>query len=494
MRCKNTPYLIVILAAFIAVYALWNVYPYAVVMPDTPRYFIQAQDFQWLTLQWRDTLHGPLYSFIIALSLLFPEPAIALYWYNASLFIISMACTYYCMTTIFHSRVLGLLTTLSLLLIEIVLMRTFIYSVFAQADAMYAHFVYCGVLLIILGYLKSRHTPQYIGFALLGLAAFTRQIGLSFVFVWGFILLFQLVKTYRKTRNRKACLSLIVCFSLLVLPASAWTMRTVILSHGESRGSLGFHLLWRFHEIWINKGIERPRTIEEAEDWGNVKLHANNDESSAIITKLVADKPEIIRHRFIEPVSDNYNLYVALQSLRYFLKDYLYVITRDYVFAFSPSTIYKKELFAYYDYNQNQYSITPLRNLNPFVLGVIYPHGIPTKVVSNTYLESLFYMVCCQNIIMSAVHSIDYFGAISLHLIALTTLLLWWRLRQSKDHAWSVPYLFTINVLLYTAFVHTLLSVAVTSFKMRFALPGSMMIHLSLILMTAFLIKMLRRL
>jgi|GEM_PF-6461995 len=493
MYNKKIPYLIITLAAFIAVYLLWEVYPYAVARPDTPRYFFQAQDFQWLTLQWRDTLHGPLYSFVTAASLLFTEPAIALYWYNASLFILSMLCTYFVLTKIFSSRLLGLLTTLSLLLIEIFSMRVFIYSIFAYSDAMYAHFTYCGVLLIILGYLQNRNTPKYIGFSLFGLAAFTRQIGLSFVLVWGFILLFQLVRTYRKTRNRKACLTLIICISLLAVPASAWSLRTVILSHGESRGSLGFHLLWRFHEIWQNKGIERPRNIEQAKNWENIELHIDNDEPSAIITKLVADKPEIIRHQYIKPVSDNYNFYVAVQSLRYLFTDYLYVVARDYGYAFSPNRIYKTEYFGYYDYNENQYSAIPPRELNPYVLSLMYPHGTPTKEVSHTYLESLFYTICCQNIIMNSVHSIGYIGAIFIHLIVLFTLLLQWLLRKSQDYNWAIPYLFTINILLITAFTHTLITVAVTSFKVRFALPGSMMIHLSLILFTVLIIKILRK-
>ena len=202
---------------------LASAYPDGLVNAETAPYWHYQKNFQWLSPNSFDWTRTPPYAAILVWCANFPHPTNVNYWLNTLLFSLSCGGTFILGRSLFSSLIASVALALGSLVFEFASMRTFYANLFATADPFFAEIVHLGVVLALVGWLRMRRKIFFAGYALLGLAVFTKPVGLSLLPAW---LCFAFLVCWRQPETaRKKLATVIACLLLLLAPVGLWSLR-----------------------------------------------------------------------------------------------------------------------------------------------------------------------------------------------------------------------------------------------------------------------------
>jgi hypothetical protein len=158
------------------------------------------------------------------------------------LFSLNVALVFILGRALFASAWKGLALALSVLFFEIACMRTFFQSLQASADPFFAELVCLGVLMALVGWLRTWPIASICACAILGISAFTKPVGMSFLPVWTLFALCQWWPKAGKSAQRLTVMFLSV--TLLWGPVELWSLRNYyVFGIAKTVGSGGCSLL-----------------------------------------------------------------------------------------------------------------------------------------------------------------------------------------------------------------------------------------------------------
>lgn len=216
-------------------------YPDGITNQETKGYWWISTDFHLLAPNLYDWVRTIPYGVVLRICSQFPHPTHVIYWINTSMFSVSAALVLVLGRLLFASLAAGFGLAMSLLVFEFVCMRLFFHNLHATADPFFAELVHLGILLTLIGWLRPARVLFIFGYAILGLAAFTKPVGLSFLPVWS---LFGCYVFW--TNNGKSLGKLVITVSIILLwcPSLLWSLRNdYIYGPSETLGNFGFSML-----------------------------------------------------------------------------------------------------------------------------------------------------------------------------------------------------------------------------------------------------------
>ncbi len=205
-------------------------FPYAVTTPDTFTYYWLFRDFHLWSANSMDWIRTIPFAFVLGSATHFPEPHSAVLLFHFFLFAIGITSVAWMCAAALQSVPKGALCALVLVTIEVCLMQTFFFNFFLMSDVMYAHLILIGSMLILGGWVRRKRRPILTGFFALGIAAFTRPIGIGLFPVWivfGYFFLFQ--RHNSATKNPLSAMSFLLCISFFLGPDLLWATRNLLV-------------------------------------------------------------------------------------------------------------------------------------------------------------------------------------------------------------------------------------------------------------------------
>src|SRR5262249_28283959 len=135
------------------------------------------------------------------------------------------------------SRPASIALALTALVVEVAAMRTFFSNLQATADPLFAELTYLGVLLALTGWMRSSQLAFVAGYAILGLAALTKTVGLSLLPLW---ICFAVLACWSGSGPlRKRYTTILVSIVLLVGPVGLWSLRNYYIYGTPKTNALG---------------------------------------------------------------------------------------------------------------------------------------------------------------------------------------------------------------------------------------------------------------
>lgn len=216
-------------------------YPYGFWNGETPSYEALANKFRWFAPNPMDWWRTVPFALLLSAAKNFHNPSITIYWVNTLLFSISSALVFVLGREIFFSRILGVVLALIALVFEFANMRIFFCDLHISADPLFAQLIYLGVLLALIGWLR-RCWPVFVcGYAVLGLATFTKPIGMALLPIWVPVAILS-IKRWPGDWLKRATIVLASAL-LLVAPLSFWSLRNLYVYGYAKSGAAGGILL-----------------------------------------------------------------------------------------------------------------------------------------------------------------------------------------------------------------------------------------------------------
>ena len=479
------PYAVLALLVFILSWAIFEVYPYPIAQPDTARYFRQGIEMQWNALHYLDTWNPPMYSLLIASSVMFPEPAVAMYWCHSLLFAASILVACNVASSLFASRKLGFVAAILLFVLEIFLFRVPFYNVELLTEPLYIHTIFMGTILLALHLIKNRHISVS-GCAILSIAILTRKIGLIFLLIWAPICVLYLLYGFKKKHNNSRLKTSSLALCILVIPFAVWAVRGVILMPENSGTLTSQYLAWRVGSIATRHNIINSWKV----DRGSI-----NEE------KLLSGENKDINRKILDVVgrstSDTYTAELAKLHwevyryiLHHYFDEYLTSVIQDYIRFFNPNVIKSMEYIALQPNPNSQYLEMTEKKIDTLTTDSLYRNGMPRSKQYNVRVSQVLQWLCCRNVFSRYVWTLENFAVVFIHVYALLMGVAYTVCRKHHQHVASVCGF--IALLLCMAFIHALTTVLITKpIEIRLSLPSSLFIHFSLVLGVVLLILIL---
>lgn len=165
----------------------------------------------------------------------FPEPSVAIYWFHSLLFAASITCSGWMLAALLGSIRKGVAIACILLCVEVLSMHIIFYNLFMLSDAMYTHLMLIGTTVILGGWMRHKISAVWIGYLALGLAAFTRPVGIILFPVWTLFALWLWLSSRKEKGMRwNSPWTLLLCIFFLIGPVVGWAGRNGIV-YGYTR-------------------------------------------------------------------------------------------------------------------------------------------------------------------------------------------------------------------------------------------------------------------
>jgi hypothetical protein len=270
-------YIALFAAALLCCFLFSYAYPYGMIQSDTDSYLSLYQGFHWWSANENDWARTIPFAMLLGFVTHFSQPTVVVYWIHSLLFSIGIVCAAWMMAGLFHSDRKGVLFGCVLLLCEVLSMHAFAYNIFLLSDPMYAHMLLIGSTLILGGWMRGIITPIAVGYAVLGLAIFTRPVGLSLLPVWILFAICLWITARRTQALHFQTKHLALCIALLISPIVLWAARNAVV-YGYFRetafGSRNLlpHVLSLVHDddVLIENAAENKTFITHIHDFGAV--------------------------------------------------------------------------------------------------------------------------------------------------------------------------------------------------------------------------------
>lgn len=213
-------------------WVLWlvrGVFPYAAIAGDTMTYYEATENFHVFGFNFSDWSRTPPFGLLLHVLVRMPHPDAAFFWLNGGLFVLVFLLVYMVAAWLFRSGFRAWLLTVCLFLVEMAIIQPLLYAAAIMSDVLYAQLLLVGCLLALIGWLKRRTGVLCIGYAALGIACFTRPVGLSLL---PLLMLFAVITTIATQegigpkRRRILCLWLLF---FLFAPTFAWSAHNAVL-------------------------------------------------------------------------------------------------------------------------------------------------------------------------------------------------------------------------------------------------------------------------
>jgi hypothetical protein len=198
-------------------------YPEGFTNAETSYYLGLQRDFHWLAANPLDWVRTIPCGAVLAVCTKFPRPTNAFYWVNTILFSINIALIFVLGRSLNASRRASIALALAALFLEVAAMRTFFANLQVAADPFFAELTYLGMLLALIGWMRSSQPIFLVAYAILGLAALTKTVGLSLLPLW---ICFAALAWRRKTGSSlKRYGTILASITLLLGPIGLWSIR-----------------------------------------------------------------------------------------------------------------------------------------------------------------------------------------------------------------------------------------------------------------------------
>ncbi|HVW67259.1 MAG TPA: hypothetical protein VHA78_06070 [Candidatus Peribacteraceae bacterium] len=218
-------------------------FPYGAMAGDTPGYMNVVAHFRWGAMNAQEWIRTPLTGWMFSVATMFSRPSVAVFWINAFFYIAAVETVLWFARTLFGSTVVAVLFASLFVLLEVLLMHSFLSTLRLIADSTFTSVILIGMLLIIGGWIKGRGLPVYCGYALIGLAAFERPFGAGLFFLLipaAFLPSRARVKRRWMVHLRHSA----ICIALLTLPLLLWSARNAfVYGTFEPTAATGRYLL-----------------------------------------------------------------------------------------------------------------------------------------------------------------------------------------------------------------------------------------------------------
>lgn len=204
-------------------------FPFGFINSQTTNAFYQIKGFTLLgsaaSYDWKETV---LFGCLLLASELLSNPSSAVYWTNASLFSANIVLLFVLGRRLFGTNWMGLALSLSVLLLEIIVMHSFYFNLQMSPEATYGNLLLLGVLLGVIGWLRNS-TPLFaVGIGVLGLTALIKPLeGMSVFLVW-LPLIVCAVSEAGRFAGRRITIGLLLV-SLLTGPTLLWSGRNLLV-------------------------------------------------------------------------------------------------------------------------------------------------------------------------------------------------------------------------------------------------------------------------
>ncbi len=206
-----------------------RVFVYGIVAPDTGPYLELATNFHVLhynNLDWARTIP---FGALLRFALLFPNPTITVYWICCLLFSLNIALLYWMSLNVFRKPLAAFAFTATILIWQIISADVILQQLYLLADPILACLTLTATLLILGGWMKNKHWPQLCGYAVLGVAAFTKSIGVALLPMWVLFALCTLGQEIFRGKVPMKWRMLAVCLLLLIGPNLSWSARNFVV-------------------------------------------------------------------------------------------------------------------------------------------------------------------------------------------------------------------------------------------------------------------------
>lgn len=179
-----------------------------------------------LRVSMHDAFRMPVYGFFWRIAGKFLQPSQAALWVNFFGISITMALWYGALFGVTKKQsASAVLSTISLVLITFS-MRQFYVGGMALDDSLFSSFAFSGLLLVFLGYVFQKKSATFAGMGVLGLAIFTKPIGVCLLPLW---IPFVLWESLRFSNIKKRGMHILICVLLLLGPMTLWSARQYAL-------------------------------------------------------------------------------------------------------------------------------------------------------------------------------------------------------------------------------------------------------------------------
>lgn len=225
---------------FLSAFFCWLLslaYPEGLINEETLTYWMLQKDFRWFEPNQLDWYRTVPYGLLLGLFAKFSNPTNALYWLNSLIFSLNYALVFVLGLFLFASRRAALLLAGSSLIFEIVSMRTFYNNLDLSPDALMANSIYSGVLLALIGWMHRSSIIFLSGYALMGLNAFMKPLGIG---LWPLWLPFGLLFALRQSKKiSERCFLTGTMALLLTGPLLFWCIRNYLVYGYAASSAMG---------------------------------------------------------------------------------------------------------------------------------------------------------------------------------------------------------------------------------------------------------------
>lgn len=510
MRLRSAlPYGFIMAISLFFGYLLSRAYPYGIPHADTGTYLEFGQTFSFFHANPGDWIRTPPFPLLLRFSLFTHEPTFTVLWFYLLLFTGNIALTFWFFLGIFPSRILSFVVTSVALIFEVSLMRTFYYSIQILADPLLAHFVLTGSLLALGGWIRRSPLALLVGAAFLGLAAFTKPVGIVLFPLW---IPFYI---WAVRDNGKSHTLTVLCIALLLGPTLLWSGRnTVLYGYFQPTAFGGRNLLPRVLPLLEDTDtilsdpqknsafIEEVRAVERTVGteynhyaWGVVPNRIGywgildtlteqyRETGESLATLGMRWNAGMLDGRFF--AIDSLTIRTALRIIAYHPWEYLNMVTRDYWTLFKMRHRILGISYQLQAPPQETYQWIP--RLQESMRKKLYP---PSGLSDADHISPRARAILSSLVLTlppASTNSLFSFASLT-HALFLGSLVVLFRQRHRKN---PVPFhaALSIVMLFLTAASHYALTSATELPLERYALPGEMGLNLIILLATFLLIS-----
>lgn len=506
MDHRLSPYLVVLTLSLFFGYLLSCAFPYGIIHADTGSYLELGRTLSFSSAGMWDWTRTPPFALLLLLSTFTSEPTATVIWFYLFLFTVNIVLAFWFALGIFGSRFSAFIFASIALFLEVSLMRTFYYNTQILADPLLAHLILMGSLLSLGGWIHRTPLALVAGAFALGLAAFTKPVGIALFPLW--IPFFIWVTTTNEKPSISPRALTIVCLALLFGPTLIWSSRNALLyGHFQPTAYGGRNILPRVLPLLkdtdiVLDNLQKNRTfIEEVRAlerevgteynhyaWGNVPgrigyfgildtLTTEYQETGESLSSLGVKWDVIaLNQRFfaIDPLA----IRTALRIIRLHPGEYLAIVSEGYLALFD---MIRRDLglSAQLQAPPDQ-TYQGVSGLHEGTLLALYP---PTGLPDPEKISPLAREILARFALPSSFLRLRFFPSfvVLAHTMFFWSIaFLWCQKRRKPPVTLYAPVSFVM--LFLTAASHYLLTSA-TEFPLeRYALPGEMGLNLALLL------------
>lgn len=495
-------YIAIFVISLLSCAILFLGFPYAVIHQDTGSYWDLYHSFHFWSANNNDWARTPVYSGIIAIAFLFPQPALFILWCNAVFFALGITGIAWMTTALFHSKKAGAFCAIIVLCMEIFFLHSFTYTLLILTDPLYADLVLIGSMLILGGWLRHRTIPLWIGFFCLGIAALLRPVGICLFPVWIGFLIFLWMYERKKRDSFSSGRSFGIAIILLLLPTLLWTTRNgIVYGHARVSAFGGRNLLPHVLSLVQDDDVLFPDaeenrafidylhtfgqtfgTDEDIYRWGGSDNMPNMFTRFLPLTPVYAEKKGVIMGMDYAQAMfemDALTTHLAIRIIALHPIAYLQLVAH-HLFLILKEPIYTLADDPHAWYLMRMRPPLPQDTVQSFyppdgAIDALDGNRIVSGWMTHT-LQSPFITMLRTGIFMILPFVYDV-------LVLLSLFFLWYPLRVFSTSSFAFrPALIVLLCLLFTALSHYLLTAMVEGGNERYALPGEIGLHLCVLL------------